>query len=939
MRLRSLIVAAALLGGGIGSPLAAQSLSNLPSPAEAEQLLDTRPDLVALIQQKIAASGLTPDQVRERLQAAGYPPSLLDRILGPAGSGGRSDSVGVGTALSAVDQLGITDSCYVDSALYPNLDENGGLTPSSPIAGLGGANLGLTGTAGAGALTGQSSSPLGATGQSGTTSGSTLGDSQSFSRRGAAAGLAGSSAMSGTGDQSAINGLTGPANDTIPPGYTNPRPLASRPARCTSDIYAFDSSGRRRPPRPGTPLKIFGLDLFERSSNQFQPNLYGPIDANYKLEPGDQLVLILTGDVELSRSLTVTREGFIVLPQVGELNVANLTLGDLNELLYDRLGKVYSGIKRGPNATTHFSISVSRLRSNQIFVVGDVTQPGSYQLSSAGTTLAALYAAKGPTPNGSMRHIEIRRGGKLIDSLDIYDYLLHGDASHDIRLETGDVVFVPVHGPFIKITGQVTRPAIYEMRGTETLADAIRNAGGFTATAFRQRLQITRVVPPAGRTAPGMDRITMDVAMAPSDAGLAPPLPLEPGDSITVLPISDRVRDRITVSGDVWHPGTVGLSPGLRLSDAIKLAGGLKPDAYLGEVLIARLQPDSTRIQLRATLRDSTGTPVQDVILQEDDDIRIFALREFRARRYVAITGAVRHSGRYAYHEGMTMRDLVLLAGGLTEGAYLTDAEIARLPENRAGGVTATSIRVPLDSTYLFDRTPDGKWLGPPGLPAPTASAPEVTLVAYDNVLIFRQPDFELQRTVAVSGEVRFPGHYALQMKSERISDVLARSGGLTKEAYADGIVLYRPTNRTGRIGVDLPRVLQNQKDRDNLIVQDGDSIYIPPYSGIVRVVGQVNSPVAVAYVPGRDLYYYVQSAGGPTDAGNPRHSFVTQPNGKVESISRHFLLPDVVPTPRPGSVVTVPQKPPPGPDMTIPLLSAGASILSALVAIAIAIK
>jgi polysaccharide biosynthesis/export protein len=934
VRLRSLIVSVALLvTASTASRLAAQSLSNLPSPAEAEQLLDTRPDLVALLQQKIAASGLTPDQVRERLQAAGYPPSLLDRILGPSTGGAGSDTVNVRTALSAIDQLGIADSCDVDTTLYPDLNQE--VAPPPPVSGLNTNRLdpSMTGTS---TLAGQ---PIANNSLSGSTTGSSLssGDTSSIAlgRRGSVA--LGAGTTSSTGDMNAVDALSGGLNDTLP-RYRSTN-IANRPARCTSSVYAYDSAARRRAAKPGTPLKIFGLDLFQASSNQFQPNLYGPIDANYKLEPGDQLVLILTGDVELSRSLTVTREGFIVLPQVGELNVANLTLGDLNELLYDRLGKVYSGIKRGPNATTHFSISVSRLRSNQIFVVGDVTQPGSYQLSSAGTTLSALYAARGPTTEGSMRHIEIRRAGKVIDSLDVYDYLLHGDASHDIRLETGDIVFVPVHGPRIKVTGQVTRPAIYEMRGSETLADAIRNAGGYTATAFRQRIQITRVVSPSNQTEPGRDRITMDVTAAASDTGIAPALALTPGDSITVLGISDQVRDRITVSGDVWHAGTVGFAPGLRLSDAIRLAGGLKPDAYLGEVLIARLEPDSTRIQLRATLRDSTGTPVEDVVLQENDDIRIFALREFRARRYVAITGAVRHGGRYAYHEGMTMRDLVLLAGGLTEGAYLTEAEIARLPENRAGGVTATSIRVPLDSTYLFDRTPDGRWLGPPGLPAPTSGSPAVTLTAYDNVLIFRQPDFELQRTVAIAGEVRFPGHYALERKSERISDLIQRSGGLTREGYADGIVLYRQANRTGRIGIDLPRVLKNAKDRDNLIVQDGDSIYIPTYSGIVRVIGQVNSPVAVAYVPGRDLYYYVQSAGGPTEQAATRHSYVTQPNGKVESISRHFLLPDVVPTPRPGSVITVPQKPPPGPDMTIPLLGAGASLLSALVAIAIAIK
>jgi protein involved in polysaccharide export with SLBB domain len=275
----------------------------------------------------------------------------------------------------------------------------------------------------------------------------------------------------------------------------------------------------------------------------------------------------------------------------------------------------------------------------------------------------------------------------------------------------------------------------------------------------------------------------------------------------------------------------------------------------------------------------------------------------------VAIAGAVRKSGRYPYREGMTLRDLVLLAGGVQEKAYLREAEVARLPEDRTGGKLATTIRVPLDSSYLFERSPSGKYLGPPGIPAEAGKAPEVPLKPYDNVLIMEQPDWNLQRTVILAGEVRFPGTYALTSKGERLSDLIDRAGGLTDQAYADGVAFYRKKGSLGRIGIDLARVLKDHGFRDNLILQDGDSIHLPQFSAVVDVRGAVNSPVAVAYVPGRDIDYYVGAAGGLSRKAEGKLAYVVQPNGKVESITHRFLLPDGNPKPRPGSVVMVPER------------------------------
>jgi polysaccharide export outer membrane protein len=672
---------------------------------------------------------------------------------------------------------------------------------------------------------------------------------------------------------------------------------------------------------------IFGLETFRSSIGRFEPNVFGPVDANYKLGPGDRLVLILTGDVEASHDLAVTREGFIVIPQVGQLNVANLTLGQLEDVLFARLGRVYSGVRRGAAATTRFSISVARLRSNQVWVIGDVERPGSQMISSAGTAITALYAAGGPTANGSVRTIEIKRGGITVSTLDLYDYLVRGDASRDVRLETGDVVFVPPVGLRVRLVGEVVRPGTYELKPGETLADLIRAGGGFRADASRRRVQIERILPPGQRGSDGRDRITIDVESIDLANGQPPLLPLETGDVVRVFPVALRVRNTITVMGNVWSPGPQGLNAGMKVSDAIKRAGGPKPDVYLGQVLVSRLQPDSSRIQLRAALRDSTGTVINDFNLREDDIVELFALTEFRPERFVTIGGAVRKGGRYPYRLGMTMRDLVLLAGGLQESAYLKEAEVARLPEDRTGSTTANTHRVPLDSTYLFERKVGQEYLGVPGLQVAANGAPEFQLKPYDNVLIMHQPYWELQRVVTINGEVRFPGPYTLVDRSERIADLVARAGGLTSEAYAEGTIFIRNRNDVGRVALDMPQALKKKDSPDNLLLMDGDQITIPVRSNVVTVRGAVNASNVVAYVKGKDIDYYIDQAGGAARNADLRRAFITQPSGKRETKS----ISNRSPKPLPGALVVVPEVDPANRTSWVQTLAALGPVLASL--------
>jgi protein involved in polysaccharide export with SLBB domain len=594
---------------------------------------------------------------------------------------------------------------------------------------------------------------------------------------------------------------------------------------------------------PGPPSDVFGVDVFQRTTTQFLPLLAGPVPADYKLGPGDQLALILTGDVEQTYPLQVTREGFVLIPQVGQVHVANLTLDQLRDVLYTRLGRAYSGVRRGAGATTRFDVTVANVRANQVYVVGEVAQPGAYQLSSLGTVLTALYAGGGLTERANLRRIDVQRLGKTIATFDLYGYMLRGDTRNDIRLETGDVVFVPIHGTRVRVAGAVLRPAVYELVPGETLSDVIKAAGGFRPDAALERLKVQRILPADARGAQTTARVTIDI---PLPGAVPPPFVLEDGDVVEV--------------------------------DA--LAGAA--DQYV-----------------------------------------------------VAITGMVQQAGTYPWRPGMTLRQLMLLARGTRIGADLREAEIARLPADRSGGQLATTVRVPLDSTYLFQGDSAGRYIGPPGVAFPAkGSAAEVLLEPFDNVLILRQPGFELQRTVIINGEVMYPGGYALRAKDDRLADLVQRAGGLTPRAYPEGIRFLRPTGNAGRINIDLPRALRDRSSRDNVILQPGDEITIPEYQPSVKIVGAVNSPGSVLWRRGAGLDYYLSAAGGFDRNADKGAVSVRFANGEVRTKSR-FLFVSSTPSPLPGSEVVVPAKDPNErkTDM-VALFGAIAQILASTVAI-----
>ena len=781
MVMRQRLIALATLGGWLFFQLPT-ARAQRPSSARVQQMLQSSPELAAKLRNRLASSGLTNDQIRARLRAAGYPDSLLDAYM-PGGDSTKVGSVDdIARAMRAVEVA-----------------------------------------------------------------------------------------------------------DSVAQASSQPRPTILTDTAPRSTIY--------------------GLDVFRRPTTQFDATTAGPVDAGYRVGPHDVLALILTGGVEAAYTLEISPEGFVVIPQVGQVFVSNLTLDQITNVFYAKLGAVYSGVRRGAGAATRFSLTVARVRTNQIFVIGNVVAPGSYQVSSAGTILTALYAAGGPAETGSLRDVQLRRGGRTITTLDLYDYLINGDASHDTRLESGDVVFVPFHGRFVDVAGEVGRPMTYELRQHETLAELVRFAGGFKPTAATQRIQIRRVLDPAMRDSPGMDRVVIDVPGVGAEG--VPTFALQGGDKVLVFPVTDVERNRITVAGNVWAPGELGYRAGMRVSDALRSAGGVKPDTYLDQVLIGRHLADGSSLQLRTRLADTTGRAIGDVVLLENDTITVFSRNDFRPGQYITVSGAVRNGGQIAYREGMTLRDAVLMSGGLEESAYLPSAEVARMSADRSHGRLADTIHVVLDSSFLFERgarknasSLDG------GVAQAGAPMTELPLRPYDQVLILRQPDWHLEQFVTIAGEVRFPGTYALTRRDEKLTDLIARAGGLTERANADGLRFFRRADSLGRIDVDYEEASRHPKSRNNFILVAGDSIDVPTFMPVVKVSGAVSTPSTVAYAPGKDANYYIEQAGGLALEGDRGRLVVTQPSGARELYRKHaFIIPDHVPVPLAGGEVFVPRK------------------------------
>ncbi|MFN8589584.1 MAG: SLBB domain-containing protein [Candidatus Eisenbacteria bacterium] len=625
----------------------------------------------------------------------------------------------------------------------------------------------------------------------------------------------------------------------------------------------------------------FGFEMFRWSPATFEPLTYGPVDADYPLGPGDELALTLWGDSQLALTLSVNREGFVTLPDVGQVGVAGLRLDEAKARIRAALARVYSGLRPADqHSTTFVSLSLGRLRTIQVFLLGQVVRPGAYSISSVSRVLNALYAAGGPSRDGSLRDVRVMRGGTVFAHVDLYDVILGGAAQPMTRLQNGDVVFVPVAERRVRLAGAARRTGLYELKPGEQLRDLLRIAGGLLPEAELERAQIDRVVPPSERERlRGQGRIAVDVALRDVLADAAHDVALADADSLTVFALPDRRANTVHISGrGVTRPGTYQWREGMKVSDLVALAGGTTPDAYLERALVTRTLPDSSRVSLRLSpARALAGSAEDDLVLQVLDDLSIRSQWDLKDREEVAIHGMVRAPGTYELLDGMTLADLIMKAGGLTEDAFASRAELARVAE---WPHLADTVLVPLQRDLTQ---------------CPEAAA--IALRRHDAVFIRRDPNWVEQQYVTIDGEVRFPGTYALMRRDERVADLVKRAGGLTELAYPKGMTFRRTGG--GRLAMDLPQALRSPHSSANLVLQPGDSLRVPRFTPTVQIEGAVQFPVTALYQPGAGVGFYVTQASGFRQDADRRGTVVISPSGRVRRGGK----------PEPGSRIIVPAR------------------------------
>lgn len=631
-------------------------------------------------------------------------------------------------------------------------------------------------------------------------------------------------------------------------------------------------------PSQDTPSR-FGQELFELGPLTFAPARYGPVPDDYELGPGDELVVEAWGEVAFRERVRVDRRGNVSLRDAGRITVSGLSLENAEREIRARLQSVIGGLRSG---STQLGVGLGELRAIRVFVIGEASRPGGYEVGAAATIFQALYAAGGPSALGSMREIQLVRQGKVVSRLDLYRYLAEGVREGDATLREGDTVFIPVAKRTIRVLGRVRRQADYELIDGETLPELLRFAGGLSPDARADVVRVERVLPPELRDESGRDRIDVDLPLAPGGGELFD------GDIVHVLPVRERSEDYVSVGGAVAYPGRYGWSAGQKLDELLERAGGLWQDARADRAILVRTDEEYRRSARALDL--SEGSVDRSMSLAALDSVHVFSVAVPQAERRVAIHGEVREPKSTAWFEGMTLGDLVLMAGGLREWAEPLEAEISRVTTSSGGS----------DSLAAILTVP----LGREGL---SAEAIGFVLENHDHVFVRKEPGFELQRNVRVSGEVLYPGIYTLRSREERLSSVIGRAGGLLATAYPPGFRMERMYDEVGNIGLDLRRALEKPGSDADIILVAGDVITVPPRPMSVRVEGEVGRPTSILYRPGRSIMDYVRLAGGTTNHSDEGRTKVIYPNGLAAQVRRWWRDPGV----EPGSVIVVPERDP----------------------------
>lgn len=601
-------------------------------------------------------------------------------------------------------------------------------------------------------------------------------------------------------------------------------------------------------------MKIFGLNIFNNQTLNFEPNLNIATPKNYVLGTNDELSIDITGYAYAHYDAKVNPDGNIKIENLNPIFVAGQTLEQAKVKIVQRLKTLFGGLGNGG---LNADVTLSKIRSIKVTVIGEAVFPGTYTVPSLATAFNVLYAAGGPTDIGSLRNIEIFRKGKKVRTLDLYDFLLKGDLSDDIGLLDQDVVLIPYVDKRITVSGAVRNPKIYELKGSDNLNTVINFAGGFSEMAYSKSIRIYRMTDTEMKILKvGKEEITK--------------FSLSKGDNIFVDSLLNRFENKVSIAGAVFRPGDYELEARMGVKQLLMQAEGLKPEAFRTRALLYREKANADPELIPLNLADILDGKQEDIVLQKNDSLLIKTFESTRERRTVQLDGEVNKPTVIPFVENITVSDAILLAGGLKDGANVSRIEVARRvkADGGDGDQNVQIIQIKVDpSLGILDK--DKRTL----------------LQPFDRVYVRKMSQYEVQRTVSITGEINYPGPYTLNDKKERISDLIEKAGGTKGQA---DLASAKFTRNGVQMGIDLKRAFLDKNSNQNLLLNPGDVLDIPRRKETVTVLGQVYNPITVPFDQGLNLKDYISLAGGTTDSAYVKKIYVKYGNGKI-SRTKYF--------------------------------------------------
>ena len=673
---------------------------------------------------------------------------------------------------------------------------------------------------------------------------------------------------------------------------------------------AQDDNKQQAAPEGG--IQVFGRDIFRNSDLTFEPSMNIATPTDYRLGPGDQVVIEVWGASEANITQKVTPDGYISIPDIGPVAVNGLTVQAASERIRGKLSKIYSGMKTANvDLSTNVKVSLGQIRTIQVNIMGEVARPGTYALSSFSTVFHALYKAGGISELGSLRNIKVVRGGRTVATVDVYDYIINGRSHSDIRLQEGDVILASPYDALVLIQGKIKRPMYYEMKSSESVLTLINYAGGFTNDAYSSAVTVERNNNKE-KTICTVDDMNYGV------------FKVKDGDIVSIGAILDRYDNRVEIKGAVYRPGFYAMGKDIStVRDLIQKADGLLDDAFTNRAVLHRENPDKTLEVISVNTKGILNGTEPDILLQKNDILFIPSIYDLEAKGTLEIVGEVFSPGVFPYAANTKLEDLIIMAGGLTEAASTVRVDVTR----RLNDAKSTKKTKDISKTFSFSVKDGFVVEGEPGF----------ILEPYDQVFVRRSPGYSQKINVTINGEVEFEGSYALNVRNERLSDVIKQAGGLTEFAYLEGARLERQltyeeylqakelmamitsnnkvegndsivvpeVTRTYPVGIDLVEIMKNPHSEIDPVLQDGDVVIIPQLMTTVSVSGSVRKPNTVVYNPTMKLKDYISEAGGYAERARKSGTFILYPNGHIKELGKSASAKEIIG----GSKIIVPQK------------------------------